>query len=151
MVQTRRVHARNFRVYGEKKLHAQLNVTSPRWPRSSCGSRTSRAAARSRAGSTPRSLSMCSPAAWSAGKCRRRCGRIFRNCWPRKNIDELETTTAECIDWFNYSRLHGEVGMIPLVELEENYHQHQTVPATPEAAVASLYETRGDSAILPQT
>src|SRR5699024_5778872 len=42
-------------------------------------------------------------------------------------------------------RLHGEIGMIPPVELEDIYHRHQTVPATADAALASLQQTRGDS------
>ncbi|MBZ6374266.1 MAG: hypothetical protein LBE67_04440 [Kocuria palustris] len=43
--------------------------------------------------------------------------------------------TAEYIDWFNHRRLHGEIGMIPPVELD---HHHQTVPAAADAALASL-------------
>ena len=57
---------------------------------------------------------------------------------PWTGIDELEIATAEYIDWFNHRRLHGEIGMIPPVELEENDHHHQTVPATADAALASL-------------
>lgn len=63
---------------------------------------------------------------------------LVRNHGPWKNIDELEIATAEYIDWFNHRRLHGEIGMIPPVELEENYHHHQTVPAPADAALASL-------------
>ena len=63
---------------------------------------------------------------------------LVRNRGPWKNIDDLEIATAEYIDWFNHRRLHGEIGMIPPVELEENYHHHQTVPAPADAALASL-------------
>ena len=63
---------------------------------------------------------------------------LVRNHGPWKNIDELEIATAEYIDWFNHRRLHGEIGMIPPVELEENYHPPQTVPAPADAALASL-------------
>lgn len=63
---------------------------------------------------------------------------LVRNRGPWKNIDELEIATAEYIDWFNHRRLHGEIGMIPPVEFETTYHHHQTVPATADAALASL-------------
>ena len=63
---------------------------------------------------------------------------LVRNHGPWKSIDDLEIATAEYIDWFNHRRLHGEIGMIPPVELEENYHHHQAVPATADAALASL-------------
>ena len=63
---------------------------------------------------------------------------LVRNRGPWTGIDELEIATAEYIDWFNHRRLHGEIGMIPPVALEENCHHHQTVPATGDAAHASL-------------
>lgn len=63
---------------------------------------------------------------------------LIRNHGPWKNIDDLEIATAEYIDWFNHRRLHGEIGMIPPVELEDTYYHHQTVPATADAALASL-------------
>ena len=56
---------------------------------------------------------------------------------PWKNIDELGSAAAESTDWLNARGVHGEIGMIPPVELEENYHHHQTVPATADAALAS--------------
>ncbi len=63
---------------------------------------------------------------------------LVRNRGPWKNIDDLEIATAEYIDWFNHRRLHGEIGMISPVELEDIYHHHQTAPATADAALASL-------------
>ena len=63
---------------------------------------------------------------------------LVRNRGPWKNIDDLEIATAEYIDWFNHRRLHGEIGMIPPVELEDTYHHRQIVPATADAALASL-------------
>lgn len=63
---------------------------------------------------------------------------LVRNRGPWKNIDDLEIATAEYIDWFNHRRLHGEIGTIPPVEFERAYHQDQAVPATAEAALASL-------------
>ncbi|WP_083843972.1 IS3 family transposase [Microlunatus phosphovorus] len=33
-------------------------------------------------------------------------------------MDDLEIAVAEYIDWFNFRRLHGEIGLIPPVEHE---------------------------------
>lgn len=63
---------------------------------------------------------------------------LIRNRGSWIGIDDLEIATAEYVDWFNHRRLHGEIGMIPPVELEDNYHHHQTVSATADAALASL-------------
>ena len=63
---------------------------------------------------------------------------LVRNRGPWTGIDDLEIATAEYFDWFNHRRLHGEIGMIPPVELEENCHHRQIVPATADAALASL-------------
>lgn len=35
-------------------------------------------------------------------------------------IDDLEIAVAEYIDWFNHRRLHGEIGLVPPVEFEDN-------------------------------
>lgn len=63
---------------------------------------------------------------------------LVRSRGPWTGIDVLEIATAEYIDWFNHRRLHGEIGMIPPVELEDLYYHYQTVPATADAALASL-------------
>ena len=63
---------------------------------------------------------------------------LVRNRGPWKNIDDLEIATAEYIDWFNHRRLHGEIGMIPPVELEDTYHHNHPAPAPADAALASL-------------
>ncbi len=52
---------------------------------------------------------------------------LVRNRGPWKNIDELEIAVAEYIDWFNYRRLHGEIGLIPPVEYEALHRS--TAPA----------------------
>ena len=63
---------------------------------------------------------------------------LVRNQGPWKGIDDLEIATAEYVDWFNHRRLHGEIGMIPPVEAEDNYHHNHDVPATADASLASL-------------
>ena len=64
---------------------------------------------------------------------------LVRNKGPWKSIDDLEIAVAEYIDWFNHRRLHGEIGTIPPVELENDHYRHNTAPATVEASVASLH------------
>jgi putative transposase len=64
---------------------------------------------------------------------------LVRNKGPWKSIDDLEIAVAEYIDWFNHRRLHGEIGLVPPVEFEEQHHQHHPDPATVEASVLSLH------------
>ncbi|MGA8993220.1 MAG: IS3 family transposase [Nocardioidaceae bacterium] len=64
---------------------------------------------------------------------------LVRNLGPWKSIDDLEIAVAEYIDWFNHRRLHGEIGTIPPVELEDDHYRHNTAPATVEASVGSLH------------
>jgi putative transposase len=45
---------------------------------------------------------------------------------PWKTLSQVELATAEWIDWYNHSRLHGEIGHIPPAEYEANYHQATT-------------------------
>ncbi len=51
---------------------------------------------------------------------------LIRNRGPWKGIDDLEIATAEYVDWYNHRRLHGELGLIPPVEYETNYHDTTT-------------------------
>ncbi len=44
---------------------------------------------------------------------------LVRNKGPWKNIDDLEIAVAEYIDWINFRRLHGEIGLVPPVEHEQ--------------------------------
>ena len=64
---------------------------------------------------------------------------LVRNKGPWKSIDDLELAVAEYIDWFNHRRLHGKIGLVPPVELEEHHYRHNTAPTTVEASVGSLH------------
>ena len=62
---------------------------------------------------------------------------LVRNRGPWKSIDNLENPDAEYIDWFNHRRLHGEIGLIPPVEHEDNYYRHNPAPTTVDASLQS--------------
>ena len=64
---------------------------------------------------------------------------LVRNKGPWKSIDDLEIAVAEYIDWFNHRRLHGEIGLIPPAELEDNHYRHNPTPTTVAASVPSLH------------
>ena len=64
---------------------------------------------------------------------------LIRNKGPWKNIDDLEIAVAEYIDWFNHRRLHGEIGLVPPVECEEQHYRHNPAPTTVGASVQSLH------------
>jgi len=64
---------------------------------------------------------------------------LVRNKGPWKSIDDLEIAVAEYIDWFNHRRLHGEIGLIPPVEHEDNYYRHNSAPTTVDASLQSLH------------
>ena len=49
-----------------------------------------------------------------------------------KNVGDVEIAVAEYIDWFNHSRLHGEIGLVPPAEFETNQWAHQQVRVTSE-------------------
>ncbi len=55
---------------------------------------------------------------------------LIRNRGPLKSLDELEIAVAEYIDWFNFRRLHGEIGLIPPVEYEAQ-HRSTALPKQP--------------------
>jgi putative transposase len=58
---------------------------------------------------------------------------LVRNRGPWRNIDDLEIAVAEYVDWFNFRRLHGELGLIPPVELEDLHRSHNLIGATGSA------------------
>jgi putative transposase len=64
---------------------------------------------------------------------------LVRNRGPWKGIDDLEIAVAEYIDWFNHRRLHGEIGLIPPAEHEDNFYRHHTAATTVAASVRSLH------------
>ncbi|MFJ5220906.1 IS3 family transposase [Streptomyces sp. NPDC088354] len=47
---------------------------------------------------------------------------------PWRTLSQVELATAEWIDWYNHSRLHGEIGHIPPVEYEANHYLNTTKP-----------------------
>jgi putative transposase len=55
---------------------------------------------------------------------------LVRNRGPWKSIDDLEVALAEYIDWFNFRRLHGEIGLVPPVEYEQS-HRSTHLPEQP--------------------
>jgi len=55
---------------------------------------------------------------------------LVRHRGPWKSIDDLEIAVAEYIDWYNFRRLHGEIGLVPPAEYEAT-HQPTTLPEQP--------------------
>ena len=49
-----------------------------------------------------------------------------------KSISDVEIAVAEYIDWFNYRRLHGEIGLIPPAELEAAHWASRSVNHYPD-------------------
>ncbi|CAM3860517.1 hypothetical protein GCM10009799_04870 [Nocardiopsis rhodophaea] len=46
---------------------------------------------------------------------------------PWKTLGEVELATAEWVDWYNNTRLHGEIGYVPPVEYEAAYYTQNTL------------------------
>ncbi len=42
-----------------------------------------------------------------------------------KNIGDVEIAVAEYVDWYNHRRLHGEIGLVPPVEYEQQHWASQ--------------------------
>lgn len=62
---------------------------------------------------------------------------LVRNRGPWNTIDDLEVAVAEYIDWFNYRRLHGQLGLVPPVEYETAYRTNVSEqPAQRDFAVS---------------
>ena len=45
-----------------------------------------------------------------------------------KSVVDVEIAVAEYIDWYNYRRLHGEIGLVPPAEFETNHGASQSDP-----------------------
>ena len=63
---------------------------------------------------------------------------LIRNRGPWKGLDEVEIAVAEYVDWFNHRRLHGEIGLVPSTEFEDNFYRQDSVSLDAEALVPSL-------------
>jgi putative transposase len=57
---------------------------------------------------------------------------LIRHRGPWRGLEDVEYATLEYIDWFNYRRLHGELGMVTPAEFEAAYQQ-----ATPALLASS--------------
>ncbi|WP_344094616.1 IS3 family transposase, partial [Nocardiopsis composta] len=51
---------------------------------------------------------------------------LIRNRGPWRNLDEVEIAVAEYVDWFNHRRLHGETGLVPPAEFEDDFYQQES-------------------------
>ena len=49
---------------------------------------------------------------------------------PWRSLTDVELATAEWVEWFNNTRLFGELGHIPPAEYEANYYTNMHVTAT---------------------
>ena len=47
---------------------------------------------------------------------------------PWRTLAAVELATAEWIDWYNHTRLHGEIGHVPPAEHEAKHYQRQPKP-----------------------
>jgi len=59
---------------------------------------------------------------------------LIRRRGPWRTLDDVEIATLEYVDWFNYRRLHSEIGMIPPAELEAA-HTARSTPADQKAGI----------------
>lgn len=56
---------------------------------------------------------------------------LVRNKGPWRDINHLEVAIAEWVDWYNFRRVHGEVGHVPPVEYERlNTPVHEPEPVS---------------------
>ena len=62
-----------------------------------------------------------------------------RGVW--KSISDVEIAVAEYIDWFNHRRLHGEIGLVPPVELEAAHWASLDAQPYPELPALTGAET----------
>jgi len=48
---------------------------------------------------------------------------LIHRCGPLRTRQKAEFATIEWIGWYNTARLHGEIGHIPPLEREAEWHQ----------------------------
>jgi len=53
---------------------------------------------------------------------------LIKRRGPWHTLAAVELATAEWIDWYNHTRLHGEIGHVPPVEYEAKHYQGQPEP-----------------------
>jgi putative transposase len=51
---------------------------------------------------------------------------LIRRHGPWRSPEQVEIATLEYIDWFNFRRLHGEIGHVPPAEFEEVFYASKT-------------------------
>ena len=59
-----------------------------------------------------------------------------------KSVVDVEIAVAEYIDWYNYRRLHGEIGLVPPAEHKANHWATITPEHYPEAPVPTRAGTK---------
>jgi putative transposase len=62
---------------------------------------------------------------------------LIRRHGPWRNVEDIELATLGYVDWFNYRRLHTEIGDIPPAELEAAYRDGDIVSHTIAAATGA--------------
>ena len=55
---------------------------------------------------------------------------VIRQRGPWRNIEQVEFSTLEWVDWFNNRRLLEPIGYVPPAEFEQMYYRSQQTPAT---------------------
>ena len=53
-----------------------------------------------------------------------------------KTVADVEIAVAEYVDWFNHRWLHGEIGLVPPAELEQQFWEHHYAPDDPAELTA---------------
>ncbi|MBK8460740.1 MAG: transposase [Micropruina sp.] len=56
--------------------------------------------------------------------------RIFHD-GPYKTITDVEYATAGWVSWYNTTRLHSSIGMVPPAEYEQTYYLNKAMQDTP--------------------
>ena len=67
---------------------------------------------------------------------------LIRNRGPWTGINDVETATADYIDWFNNRRLHGEIGHVPPAEFETAYRATQRGLSLPHPNRSRVFTSR---------